>query len=412
MKGDSEKKTIYFVWNYTNWGGAQIYMIAIMKLARESWNLRVMLPRDSPNDLISFLKEVPVEIEFLEHSLDNSTPGGIFDKIRRQFRRIRSESEIFQKLKRINLRHHILHIEAAPWQSWILLTALSLKGANIFITLHNFLPRASKWRMMIWSARLALVSRLPNVHFFASNRDTREKMRPWISEVSWLDTRLTYTAVNPEQIAEVLRDDHSDPELSINREQKKGKFIVLSVGQFIDRKGRWVLLDAARRVCSTDSQAIFIWLAPSIPDTGEMKIVEGYQLGDRFQIIRSAIVGTSRNDVLRFFLNADVFVLPSFVEGMPIALLEAMALGMPSISTNVYAIPEAIRHMETGVLVEAGDSSALAQNILLLKNDPVLRKRLGAAGRNFVLENFDERQSAKVAIAAYYECFQKAQPLR
>lgn len=114
-------------------------------------------------------------------------------------------------------------------------------------------------------------------------------------------------------------------------------------------------------------------------------------------------VGKERKDLFRLFRLADVFTLPSFVEGLPISLLEAMALGIPSISTNVYAIPEAVKNLETGILIEPGDVSGLSNGILSLKNDDVLRKRLSENGRRWVLDNFDERQAARVAINAYKE---------
>jgi glycosyltransferase involved in cell wall biosynthesis len=120
-------------------------------------------------------------------------------------------------------------------------------------------------------------------------------------------------------------------------------------------------------------------------------------------MVHSEKLGKDRLDVLRFFRIADVFSLPSYIEGLPIALLEAMALERPSISTNVYAIPEAVKNMETGILIEPGDSNALAEAILKLKDDPALRAKLGAHGRRFVIANFDEREAAATAIAAYRE---------
>lgn len=400
MDKPSGKRTIYFVWNYTNWGGAQIYLMAIMKAARKDWNLKAIIPRDSDAGLISFLEEIPVEIEFLNRALATETPAGLFAKIRRQHWRIMSELEIFWKVRRFDLRKNILHIEIAPWQSWILLTAFSLMRANVFITLHNFVEDAPIWRKLIWKARLGLVSRLPGLHFFAANGDARAKMKPWVSAASWAAVKLTYTAVDPVLIDKVL-DSEPQKAPKAGKISKPANFTILCVGQFIDRKGRWVFLEAAREIKEMDASLKFIWLAPHLPDSGEMKIVESYGLGENFQIVQSGSVGKSRLEILRFFRKADIFVLPSFVEGLPIALLEAMALGIPSISTNVFSIPEAVKHMETGILIEAGDAEALARAILLLKDDEPLRSRIAMAGQEYVLEHFDERKSAATAIEAY-----------
>ena len=82
---------------------------------------------------------------------------------------------------------------------------------------------------------------------------------------------------------------------------------------------------------------------------------------------------------------------------------------LPSISTNINAIPESIIHGETGVLIEAGDSEALADQILRLKSDAGLREHLSAAGRAFVMKHFDEREASRIAINAYKECFADAE---
>jgi glycosyltransferase involved in cell wall biosynthesis len=107
--------------------------------------------------------------------------------------------------------------------------------------------------------------------------------------------------------------------------------------------------------------------------------------------------------VLRFFRVADIFTLPSLWEGLPISILEAMALGVPTISTNVNAIPEAVKDMETGILIEPGSAIDLCDAILRLKDDEILREKVSSAGREHVLRYFDERDAAKIALNAYEE---------
>ena len=118
-------------------------------------------------------------------------------------------------------------------------------------------------------------------------------------------------------------------------------------------------------------------------------------------MVKSKSVGDERTDILSFFRVADVFALPSFVEGLPIALLEAMALGIPSISTNVNAIPEAIKTEETGILIEAGNSSQLAAAIKRLEEDKNLMTKLSAHGRDFVVGQFDEKVCADIVLKNY-----------
>jgi glycosyltransferase involved in cell wall biosynthesis len=76
-------------------------------------------------------------------------------------------------------------------------------------------------------------------------------------------------------------------------------------------------------------------------------------------------------------------------------------MGIASISTNVNAIPEAIKNLETGILIEKGNSIQLAEAIEKLKNNENLRRKLAENGRKFVLENFNEKIVAEIAFENY-----------
>lgn len=404
---DKVRKKIIFLWNYLEWGGAQIYFLAIMKEARDDWDIVVVLPKRSSPEILRFIEQAGGRYEFLEHHFDSESADSIARKLQRQYRRIRVEVESFKHLMRYDLRQNILHIEIAPWQSWILLTALALRGANVFATLHNALPKVSVWRETIWKLRLQFVSRLPGFHVFTSNKDAKNKLRGLVDEKFWNHIRVTYTCVNPSEIDEVKMSS-SKAEFRERFGISEDKFVVLCVGQFIDRKGRWVFLEAAKLTAAQDRDIQFVWLSPT-PVTDEDRVrLDAYGLGDRFRFVLSETLGSTHMDVLRFFRIADVFALPSFVEGLPIALLEAMALEIPSISTNVYAIPEAVKHSETGMLIEAGDADALADAIIHLRQDEELRSRLAKNASDLVLRNFDERVASRTALAAYKECFRNA----
>jgi glycosyltransferase involved in cell wall biosynthesis len=352
-----------------------------------------------------FLDSLDVRYEFLTRSLNLSDAPTLSAKLRRQLQRVRTESEVRRHLRKFDLRDNILHIETAPWQSLAHLAALSLRGANIFVTMHNFMPRSSKWREATWKLRLQIVSRLKGMHIVASNRDTKERLRGWVSEKFWDDITVAHTAVNPEQIDAARMSRTAALELRNTHSIPRDKTVILAVGQFIDRKGRWVFMDAARRALETDRGLFFVWLTPKLPDAAARQRIDSYGLGDSLKIVLSETLGRERMDVLRFFNIADIFALPSYIEGLPIALLEAMAIGVPSVSTNIFAIPEAVIDMKTGLLIEPGRGELLADAILRLKNDDELRGRLAADGREFVLKNFDERDAARKVIAAYKRCF-------
>jgi glycosyltransferase involved in cell wall biosynthesis len=399
----NKRRRLVFVWNYLSWGGAQVYFLAIMKAARANWDIVVHLPKVSNPDIIRYLDQLNVEYKLIDHHLDPSPATTFSEKVKRQLNRISVEFKTFRDLLKYDVRDTVFQIEIAPWQSIAFLTAMSLRGAKVFITLHNFLPDASAIRQKLWKYRLMFVSYLPGLNFFTSNVDTKTRLRGLVSDKFWDRIKVTFTAVNPPQIDEALNAPFDRTETLKANRISTSDLVVLSVGNFIDRKGRWVFLEAARRVLQSDPNITFIWLTPQLPSSEDEKRISEYGLGEKFRLVLSADLGSERLDVLTFFRIADVFTLPSYVEGLPIALLEAMALERPSISTNVYAIPEAVKDNETGLLIEAGDAAALADAILRLKEDQALRRRLSETGRSFVIANFDERDAAATAIAEYEE---------
>jgi glycosyltransferase involved in cell wall biosynthesis len=96
-----------------------------------------------------------------------------------------------------------------------------------------------------------------------------------------------------------------------------------------------------------------------------------------------------------------IFVLPSYAEGMPMALLEAMSWGLPVIATPVGGIPQVVDHEVNGLLVGAGDTDGLAAQIERLLADPALRERLGASARARIETDFSLRDALERLTAIY-----------
>ncbi|MBX3011955.1 MAG: GT4 family glycosyltransferase PelF [Caldilineaceae bacterium] len=109
----------------------------------------------------------------------------------------------------------------------------------------------------------------------------------------------------------------------------------------------------------------------------------------------------ARQDVAALLQQMDLFVLPSHWEGMPMVLLEAMAVGLPVVATAVGGTPEVVVPGETGYLVPPADPPALAQALLRFCHDPALCQRLGAAGRQRVEQHFSIEQNVAQTVALY-----------
>ena len=395
---------LIYAWNYVEWGGAQVYVLGLIKTARREFEVIVILPKGTDPQFLGFLRSNSIRYEEFETAADLRPAVGILAKINRRWRRLQSEDEMIKKIRQVGVRNTIVHTDIGPSQSLFSLIRLC-RIAPVFITGHNALPDVSWWRLYRMRIKFFAASFCTNLHVFCANEHAARYFKVLYSRRIADSIMVTSASIDPEKIEGIRKSKFDRAETLAKLGISSDKFIVLSVGQFIDRKGRWTLLDAARKVVSEDDNIEFVWLTSSDPDEFDRSRIATYKLKGRFHLVSSADIGTDHDDVLSFFRIGDVFALPSFVEGLPISLLESMALGLAAISTNAYGIPEAIRNEETGLLIEPGDAGALAAAILRLKNDPYLRRRLAVAGRNHVLHSFDERKAALIAVNEYRHAF-------
>jgi glycosyltransferase involved in cell wall biosynthesis len=171
---------------------------------------------------------------------------------------------------------------------------------------------------------------------------------------------------------------------------------VVSVARLGPTKGLEILIDAAADLAR--SKCCFrVEILGDGPLRSELEArVRALGVEDRVRL-EGAV---SRAEVARRLGGATVFALPCTVigagrhDGLPVAILEAMAAGLPVVTTPVGGIPEAIVSGENGRMVRPGNSSALRLALDEILGDPALRRRLGSAARKTVLERFQLRDSA------------------
>ena len=107
----------------------------------------------------------------------------------------------------------------------------------------------------------------------------------------------------------------------------------------------------------------------------------------------SVLMPGNQSDVAPWLQALDVFALPSYAnEGVPQALMQAMAAGVPVISTPVGSIDELVRHEETGLMVPPQDVAALTAAIARLLDEPALAQRLASAARAWVSERYSRER--------------------
>jgi glycosyltransferase involved in cell wall biosynthesis len=160
---------------------------------------------------------------------------------------------------------------------------------------------------------------------------------------------------------------------------------LLCVGRLAPAKGQALLIQACARLrdAGVDFQLDLVGDGPDRDRIADA--ISRHGLSDRVQM-RGAM---TQQDVREAMAAADVFVLPSLAEGIPVVLMEAMSSGLPCVSTPVNGIPELIGHGRTGLLATPGDVDSLVECLHQLAADDALRLRLARAARVEVEGRYD-----------------------
>jgi colanic acid/amylovoran biosynthesis glycosyltransferase len=178
------------------------------------------------------------------------------------------------------------------------------------------------------------------------------------------------------------------------RHTRGKRFEILCVGRLVAAKGQFVLIDAARKLVA-DGGDVTVRFVGNGPDRDALAAhIRNAGLAGRVRLEG----GIDQDRIGEFYARADCFVLASFAEGIPVVLMEAMAMGVPCVTTRITGIPELIRDGIDGLLVAPSDSDSLAAAIADLMRDPALCRRLAANARATVVARYNlERNTGVLA---------------
>jgi glycosyltransferase involved in cell wall biosynthesis len=169
--------------------------------------------------------------------------------------------------------------------------------------------------------------------------------------------------------------------------------LVLSVGRLKAPKDFWTLV---RALASLPSGRCRLRIAGDGPERAALsEEIHRLQLDGAVELLGN------RDDIGELLREAQLFVLSSRSEGLPMSVLEAMASGVPVVASSVGGIPELVIDEETGLLVEPGDPQALAKAIAQMLDDRELRHRFGMAGRERARELFDPKRWCREHVDLY-----------
>lgn len=209
-------------------------------------------------------------------------------------------------------------------------------------------------------------------------------------------TRLLGNGVDLARFDPALWDDGHREEVRQELGVGPGQILVAMVGRLVTEKGYPELFEAAAHL---DDRYVVVCVGPHDPEKAdaleEGLIEEARRTGVRFLGMR--------DDIERLYQAMDLFVLPSHREGFPRAAMEAAAMGLPIVATDIRGCREVVEHGVNGLLVPVRDPSALAEAVRRIGEDAELRLRMGEAGRQRALDHFDERAVVRLVMDTYRE---------
>ena len=277
--------------------------------------------------------------------------------------------------------------------------AARISGVPVVVnTLHGFyfhegtkpLPR----RFYVWMERIAAQC---SDSILSQNREDittaiEERIAPR-ELLKWLGNGI--------DIGRFDRRRLSDERLGALRDElglRRGAPVIGFVGRLVKEKGILDLLEATALVARTIPDVQVLIVGPydeEKPDAIRPEVAERYGLTDRCRFLGM------RHDMPELYALMDVLVLPSYREGFPRAPMEASAMGVPTVVSDIRGCREAVEQGVNGLLFPVGNVNALAQALTELLTDDERRRKMGVSGRAIAEERFDEQKVFERVLMEY-----------
>jgi colanic acid/amylovoran biosynthesis glycosyltransferase len=284
---------------------------------------------------------------------------------------------VVARMEQLGVSH--LHNHSPNASGYVAMIAGVLGGLTYSMTLHGFgiFSEPARWR---------LTEKIERALFtICVSHHARSQAMLWSDPRHWERLHVVHCGID-------------GAEMPMRRHAGRGRHL-LFVGRFDHVKGLPVLLEAFEILADRDP-ALCLHLVGDGPQRPQIEsMVRQKGLAERVRFYGYQSQGQLRDH----FARADLFVLTSFVEGVPVVLMEAMAHGVPVVAPRITGIPELVAHGVNGRLATPGHAQSFVEQIAALLDDAEERNRLAAAGRQVVERSFDLKTETE-RLAQIFRC--------
>lgn len=292
------------------------------------------------------------------------------------------------------------HLFDLSTNSLMLLLPYTTDLRLLFWTVHNvdFGPagsHVSRPKRIVYRSVYRLASRMAN-GFIAVSDKVKKAM---VEEVDSIEDSITVicNGVDVKRYGHPLDKTKVLSELGL----EAGAYSVAVVGTLKEQKGHRYLIEAMSSIVPQYPNCHLLVIGDGELREELQAQTERRQLGENIHFLGN------RHDVTDLLAASDLFVLPSLWEGLPMALIEAMASGLPIVATQVSGTTQVMLSGETGILVPPGDTQTLTGAILEMLSNPERARAMGVAARRHVEEGFSAQRQADEHLDLYHRLWQQ-----
>lgn len=292
--------------------------------------------------------------------------------------------QILRYIKRNNI--HLVHSHG--YKPNIFMSVIPRQGIKVLSTVHGWAKQTSNAKGIAYEFIDSLSLRTMDKIVVVSKAVCQDLTQRGITKdkIEVIYNGIPLDDLKANFIGSLVRTEYGIPQST---------FVLGAVGRLAMVKGYQYLIDAMQSVVDTISDCKLL-----IAGEGPLKDELFHRIAKHNLASHITLVGY-QTPIPRFLSMVDVFVMPSLSEGLPIALLEAMAYSKPVLASSVGGIPEVITNRKNGILVPPADSKALADSIKELFYNQILRTKITSLSKELIENKFSSKNMARQYLSLY-----------
>lgn len=179
----------------------------------------------------------------------------------------------------------------------------------------------------------------------------------------------------------------------------KDRIIITNVGRVVESKGHMLILEAAKILIHKYPKILFVFVGDETHEPEHVKKLKEYI--EKEKLNNYFIFMGIQKDIVKILHVSDIFLFPSLFEGFSLSILEAMAMGVPVIASDVGSIREVLEHQKSGIIIKPADIDEISRALMSMLDNMENSKKMGLIAQKNVLRNFSMGKTAKAYETLY-----------